>query len=65
MISRVSPGTVSYLILCVVVLLIAGGYIVYSQTWAFAWDEDFHMLTANSLRKGVYHISISSSRRRR
>jgi hypothetical protein len=42
----------SYLILCVVVLLMSGGYIVYSQTWAFAWDEGFHMLTAKLIKDG-------------
>ncbi len=42
----------SYLILCVVVLLMTAGYVVYSQTWAFAWDEGFHMLTAQLIKDG-------------
>jgi hypothetical protein len=42
----------SYLILCGFVLLIGAGYILYSQTWAFAWDEGFHMLTAQLIKDG-------------
>ena len=42
----------SYLILCGVVLLIGAGYILYSQTWAFAWDEGFHILTAQLIKDG-------------
>ena len=42
----------SYLILCGVVLLMGAGYILYSQTWAFAWDEGFHILTAQLIKDG-------------
>src|SRR5271169_2281991 len=41
-----------YFILCGFVLLIAAGYILYSQTWAFAWDEGFHILTAQLIKDG-------------
>jgi hypothetical protein len=42
----------SYLILCGIVLLMGAGYILYSQTWAFAWDEGFHILTAQLIKDG-------------
>lgn len=41
-----------YLILCGSVLLMAAGYILYSQTWAFAWDEGFHILAAQLIKDG-------------
>ena len=42
----------SYLILCGVILLMGAGYILYSLTWAFAWDEGFHILTAQLIKDG-------------
>ncbi len=41
-----------YLVLCGVVLLIGAAYILYSQTWAFAWDEGFHVLAAQLIKEG-------------
>lgn len=37
-------------LLCVVVL--GAGLVVYSQTLAFAWDEGFHLLAAQSIASG-------------
>jgi hypothetical protein len=34
------------------VVLIAGGLLFYSQTWAFAWDEGFHLLAAQLIKAG-------------
>jgi hypothetical protein len=42
----------SYPILCGIVLLMGAGYILYSLTWAFAWDEGFHILTAQLIKDG-------------
>jgi hypothetical protein len=42
----------SYLVLCGVILLMGAGYILYSLTWAFAWDEGFHILTAQLIKNG-------------
>jgi len=46
------PTRKSYIILCAFVLVIAASYVLYSQTWAFAWDEGFHMLTAQLIKDG-------------
>jgi hypothetical protein len=35
------------------VALIGAGLILYSQTWAFAWDEGFHLLAAQLILKGL------------
>src|SRR3984885_3282311 len=32
--------------------LITAGLVVYSQTMAFAWDEGFHILTAQLIKHG-------------
>lgn len=32
--------------------IIAAGYVVYSQTLAFHWDEGFHLLAARAIRAG-------------
>ena len=42
----------SYWILGGVVTLLAAGLMVYAQTEAFAWDEGFHMLTAQLIDRG-------------
>ncbi len=51
---HVTPGRTSrpYLIVCGVIALFAAGLIVYSQTAAFAWDEGFHLLTAQLIKNG-------------
>lgn len=41
-----------YLLLIGVVALLGAGLIVYSQTDAFAWDEGFHLLTAQLITRG-------------
>jgi hypothetical protein len=41
-----------YLLMCGLVALLAAGLIVYSQTAAFAWDEGFHLLTAQLIKNG-------------
>lgn len=33
--------------------LLGAGLILYSQTWAFAWDEGFHLLAAQLILKGM------------
>ncbi|HEV1286026.1 MAG TPA: hypothetical protein VNU44_11960 [Bryobacteraceae bacterium] len=35
------------------VILIGAGLMVYAQTWAFAWDEGFHLLAAQLILKGM------------
>jgi hypothetical protein len=35
------------------VALIGAGLMVYAQTWAFAWDEGFHLLAAQLILKGM------------
>jgi hypothetical protein len=35
------------------VILLGIGLVVYSQTWAFAWDEGFHLLAAQLILKGM------------
>ncbi len=35
------------------VALIGAGLALYSQTWAFAWDEGFHLLAAQLILKGM------------
>src|SRR5580698_7964987 len=35
------------------VTLLAAGLMVYAQTWAFAWDEGFHVLAAQLILKGM------------
>jgi hypothetical protein len=42
----------SYRILAGLIALLAAGLIFYSQTDAFAWDEGFHMLTAQLITRG-------------
>jgi hypothetical protein len=42
----------SYWLVCGVVTLLAAGLIYYSQTYAFAWDEGFHLLTAQLITSG-------------
>lgn len=39
-------------LLCGFFVLIAVGLVVYSQTMAFAWDEGFHVLTAQLILRG-------------
>jgi hypothetical protein len=41
-----------YLLLCGFVALITAGLILYSQTYAFTWDEGFHMLAAQLINRG-------------
>jgi hypothetical protein len=41
-----------YLVLCGVVALLGTGLILYSRTAAFAWDEGFHLLTAQLIGAG-------------
>ena len=42
----------SWLVLAGVVALLTAGILVYSQTDAFAWDEGFHLLTAQLITRG-------------
>src|ERR1019366_1147304 len=42
----------SYWVLAGTVTLLAGGMLFYSQTDAFAWDEGFHLLTAQLITRG-------------
>jgi hypothetical protein len=35
------------------VILLGAGLMVYAQTWAFAWDEGFHLLAAQLILKGM------------
>jgi len=42
----------SYWILASVVTLLAAGLLFYSQTDAFAWDEGWHLLTAQLITRG-------------
>ncbi len=35
------------------VTLLGAGLMVYSQTWAFAWDEGFHLLAAQLILRGL------------
>src|SRR5579863_7475766 len=48
----VSRNNRSYMVLAGVVALLAAGLMVYAQTDAFAWDEGFHMLTAQLIARG-------------
>lgn len=41
-----------YLVLCGVVCAMTAVFAVYSQTYAFAWDEGFHLLTAQLIMRG-------------
>ena len=41
-----------YLFICGLVILFGAGLIAYSQTSAFAWDEGFHLLTAQLIKNG-------------
>lgn len=34
------------------VLLLAGTFLLYSQTWAFSWDESYHLLAAQLIAAG-------------
>ena len=42
----------SYWVLAGIVTLLAAGMLFYSQTDAFAWDEGFHLLTAQLITRG-------------
>src|SRR5579862_9383513 len=42
----------SYLLLAGVVALLGAGLMVYARTDAFAWDEGFHLLTAQLITRG-------------
>src|SRR6202451_943105 len=42
----------SYWILAGIITLLAAGLEFYSQTDAFAWDEGFHLLTAQLITRG-------------
>ncbi len=44
--------TRSFFQLCAFVALILAGLLLYSQTWAFAWDEGFHLLAAQLIDAG-------------
>jgi len=39
-------------IIAAVFVVLAAGYVVYSQTLAFHWDEGFHLLAAHAIRAG-------------
>ncbi|HYL38716.1 MAG TPA: hypothetical protein VEV17_22555 [Bryobacteraceae bacterium] len=47
-----APDKKPILILTAVVALLAAGLLTYSQTIAFAWDEGFHLLTAQLIQSG-------------
>src|SRR5580658_9468987 len=42
----------SYLLLAGVVAALMAGLLIFSQTDAFAWDEGFHLLTAQLITRG-------------
>lgn len=42
----------AYIFLCAALAAISTVLIVYSQTYAFAWDEGFHLLTAQLIENG-------------
>jgi len=46
------PSRRPYLFICGLVTLFAAGLVYYSQTAAFAWDEGFHLLTAQLIKNG-------------
>ena len=50
----VGPGRMQrpYFLLCGVVAALTAVLVVYSQTYAFAWDEGFHLLTAQLIIRG-------------
>ena len=50
----VAPGRLAkpYFFLCALVAALTATLIVYSQTYAFAWDEGFHLLTAQLIMRG-------------
>ncbi len=41
-----------YLWLCGVLSLYAAVFLIYSQTWAFTWDESYHLLAAQLMGAG-------------
>jgi 4-amino-4-deoxy-L-arabinose transferase-like glycosyltransferase len=41
-----------YALLCGAGALLAAGLLLYSQTWAFAWDEGFHLVAAQAIKAG-------------
>jgi len=41
-----------YLWLCGVLSLYAAGFLIYSETWAFSWDESYHLLAAQLMDAG-------------
>ncbi|MBS1855372.1 MAG: hypothetical protein JST11_08410 [Acidobacteria bacterium] len=41
-----------YLAASAALLLYAAGFLLYSQTWAFAWDESYHLLAAQLILSG-------------
>lgn len=47
----------SYWIVVAVALLVAAGHLYYSQTWAYARDEGFHMVTALLIKQGKHLYS--------
>ena len=50
----VAPGRLArpYFLLCGLVAALTAVLVVYSQTYAFAWDEGFHLLTAQLIMNG-------------
>ena len=40
------------LLIASLVSLLAAGLLIYSQTKAFAWDEGWHLLAAQSILRG-------------
>ncbi len=50
--SAPQPARRPFLILCATTALLAACLLVYSQTDAFAWDEGFHVLTAQLIKNG-------------
>jgi 4-amino-4-deoxy-L-arabinose transferase-like glycosyltransferase len=50
----ISPGRIStpYFLLCGLVAALTATLVAYSLTYAFAWDEGFHLLTAQLIMRG-------------
>ncbi|HMB35089.1 MAG TPA: hypothetical protein VKV41_13705, partial [Methylomirabilota bacterium] len=42
----------SWRVSCLLLLLYAAAFLVYSQTRAFAWDESYHLLAAQLILAG-------------
>ena len=49
---RVEAGTRRYPLVWGLLILVAVTLAVYSQIWAFAWDEGFHLVTAQNINRG-------------